>query len=66
MEQPAVQHKMLLAKFATGHLFSCRGGEMLCSILRGRGGGGQLDLIVASSIHLFVFLNLNQYFGIEW
>ena len=48
MEQPAVQHKMLPAKFGTGHLFSCRGGEMLCSILRG--GGGQLDLIVASSI----------------
>ena len=61
MEQPAVQHKMLAAKFATGHLFSCQGGEMLCSILRGGGGGGvcggggggggrQRDLIVASSI----------------
>ena len=60
MEQPAVQHKMLAAKFATGHLFSCQGGEMLCSILRGGGGkvggggggggGRQRDLIVASSI----------------
>ena len=61
MEQPAVQHKMLPAKFATGHLFSCRGGEMLCSILRG--GKGSLTWMLP---HLFVFLNLNQYLGIKW
>lgn len=50
MEQPAVQHKMLPAKFPTGYLFSCQSGEMLCSILRG---GGQRDLIVASSKPVF-------------
>ena len=50
MEQPAVQHKMLAAKFATGHLFSCQGGEMLCSIL---GGGGKAAWLDCCLIYLF-------------